>query len=148
MMSHAYARNHVHIVFGTKSGRKCIQGEMRQRLWDNLRDTAREYGVTVLAIGGGDDHVHLLVTMPPKISVAVLLRAIKANSSIWMNEQGHLFSWQTGYGVFSVSASSVEKVTAFINAQAEQHKRVSFEDEFDALLAKHGVEFKPKKMMA
>lgn len=148
MMSHAYARNHVHIVFGTKDGRKCIQGEMRRRLWDNLCDTAREYGAAVLAVGGTEDHVHLLVTMPPKISLAVLLRAIKANSSIWMNQQGHLFSWQTGYGAFSVSASSVEKVTAFINAQGEHHKRVSFEDEFAMLLAKHGLESKPKRTMA
>jgi putative transposase len=146
-MSHAYARNHVHIIFGTKDGRKCIQGEMRERLWDNLRDTARQYGVPVLAIGGAEDHVHLLVTMTPKISVAVLLRAVKANSSKWMNEQGHLFAWQAGYGAFSVSASNVEKVMGFIGAQAEQHRRVSFEKEFGALLKRHGVEFTPGKMM-
>lgn len=145
-MSHAYARNHIHIVFGTKGGRKCIHGEMRERLWNNLRDTAREYGVTVLEIGGSDDHVHLLATLPPKIAVATLLRATKANSSTWMNEQGHLFSWQAGYGAFSVSASKLEKVAAYIRAQAEHHQRVSFKEELGALLKKHGIEFTPEKI--
>lgn len=147
-MSHAYARNHVHIVFGTKGGRKCIQGEIRQRLWENLRDSVRQYGAAVVEIGGTEDHVHLLVTMPPKVAVSVLLCAAKANSSKWMNEQGHLFAWQSGYGAFSVSASNLEKVRAYIHGQAEHHRRVSFLEEFAAPLNRHGIEYTPRKIMA
>ncbi len=147
-MSHPYARNYVHIVFGTKDGRKCIQGDTRARLWDNLQDTARQYGATVVAINGSEDHVHLLVALPPKISLSVLLCAAKANSSKWMNEQGHLFAWQTGYGAFSVSASNLDKVVAYLDSQTEHHRKISFEDEFSALLKKHGVEFTPKRNMA
>lgn len=148
MMSHAYARNYVHIVFGTKGGRKCIQGETRARLWDNLQDTVRQYGATVVAINGSEDHVHLLVALPPKVSLSVLLRAAKAESSKWMNEQGHLFAWQTGYGAFSVSASNLDKVVSYIDSQTKHHRKISFEDEFSVLLKKHGVEFTPKKNMA
>ena len=146
-MSHAYARNHLHIVFGTKTGKKCIQGETRERLWTNLRDTARGYGVGVVEIGGTEDHVHLLVTMPPKVSLSVLLCAAKANSSKWMNEQGHLFAWQAGYGAFSVSASKLQAVSGFIRGQGEHHRRVSFQEEFVALLNKHGIEYTPRKIM-
>lgn len=143
-MSHAYARNHVHIVFGTKGGRKCIQGEMRERLWNNLRDTAREYGVTLVEVGGTEDHVHLLVTMPPKVSVSVLLCAAKANSSKWMNDEGRLFAWQAGYAAFSVSASNLKRVATYIRGQAEHHRRASFQEEFTVLLKKHGIEFTPR----
>jgi REP element-mobilizing transposase RayT len=147
-MTHPYTRNHVHIVFGTKSGRKCIQGEVRDRLWNNLRDTVRQYGATLVEVGGTDDHVHLLVTIPPKVSVSVLLRAAKANSSKWMNDEGHFFAWQAGYAAFSVSASNLEKVAAYIRRQAEHHQRVSYQDEFSALLNKHGIEYTPRKVMA
>ncbi len=148
MMAHPYTRNHIHVVFGTKDGRKCIQGEARQQLWDNLRDTARLYGVTAVEIGGTEDHVHLLLTMPPKVSVSVLLCAQKANSSKWMNEQGHLFGWQAGYGAFSVSASNLDKVADYIRRQTEHHRHVSFETEFGILLTKHGIEFTRKKIRA
>lgn len=147
-MSHAYSRNHVHIVFGTKDGRKCIHGEMRERLWNNLRDSAREYGVEMVDIGGTEDHVHLLITLPPKISISVLMRAMKANSSVWMNAEGHLFAWQAGYGAFSVSASNLEKVSTYIRRQEDHHGTVSFEEEFGALLKKHGIESASKKILA
>ena len=147
-MSHAYSRNHVHIIFGTKDCRRCIHGEMQERLWNNLRDTAREYGVELIEIGGTEDHVHLLVTMPPKISVSVLLCAMKANASKWMNAEGHFFSWQAGYGSFSVSASNLERVARYIRRQAEHHQGVSYQDEFSVLLNKHGIKFTPRKILA
>jgi putative transposase len=147
MMAHPYTRNHIHVVFGTKGGRKGIQGGMQQRLWDNLRNTATQYGVDAIEIGGADDHVHLLLTMPPKVSVSVLLCAAKANSSKWMNDNGHYFAWQAGYGAFSVSASNLDKVAAYIRSQSEYHRRVSFQDEFVALLNKHGIEYTPRKIM-
>lgn len=147
MMTHPYTRNHIHIVFGTKGVRKGIQGDMRQKLWDNLRDTAAQYGVTVVEAGGTEDHVHLLLTMPPKVSVSVLLCAAKANSSKWMNDNGHFFAWQAGYGAFSVSTSNLDKVAEYIRGQSEHHRRVSFQEEFAALLKKHGIEYTPRKIV-
>jgi len=147
-MTHPYTRNHVHIVFGTKSGRSRIQGETRNRLWNNLRDTIRQYGATLVEIGGTDDHVHLLVTMPPKVSVSVLLCAAKANSSKWMNDEGHLFAWQAGYAAFSVSASNLEKVAAYIRGQDTLHRQSSFQEEFTLLLNRHGIEYTSRRTLA
>jgi putative transposase len=138
-MSHAYARNYVHIVFGTEGRRKCIRGEMRERIWAYMIGIAKEYGVTIVAIGGTEDHVHIVAMLPPKIAVAVLLRVLKANSSKWMNEEGHLFSWQRGYGAFSVSASNLEKVCEYVRQQEKHHAKTGFQDEFATFLKKHGI---------
>ena len=112
---------------------------MRDRLWSCISRIANEYGVQVTAIGGTEDHVHIVVALPPKIGLAVLLRAIKAGSSKWMNEEGHLFAWQTGYGAFSVSASNLDRVCDYVRRQEEHHREPSFADEFSLLLKKHGI---------
>ena len=136
-MSHAYARNYVHLIFGTKGQRPWIH--QPDQLHTCIVGIAKEYAIDVQAIGGTDDHVHLLITMPPKLSVANAVRAIKAGSSKWMNESGHLFAWQTGYGAFSVSVSNLDAVTGYIAKQAEHHCQRSFEDEFREFLRKHGI---------
>ncbi|HUN88703.1 MAG TPA: IS200/IS605 family transposase [Terriglobales bacterium] len=136
-MSHAYARNYVHLIFGTKGRRPWIHNA--DRLHAYIIGIAKEYSIDVHAIGGTNDHVHLLMAMPPKLSVAHAVRVIKANSSKWMNESGHLFAWQQGYGVFSVSSSNVQSVCEYIGKQGEHHRKWSFEDEFREFLRKHGI---------
>jgi REP element-mobilizing transposase RayT len=116
-MSHAYARNYIHVVFSTRQRQKAIPAELQPNLWAYLRGIAKNYQIDLLAIGGVDDHVHLLLALPPKLSLADALRALKANSSKWMNESGQHFSWQDGYGAFSVSTSNLESVRGYIQNQ-------------------------------
>ncbi len=139
-MSHAYARNYLHIVFGTKERRPYIKAHIQTDLWSYLRGIARPYGIEMTAIGGTEDHVHILLLVPPKISAATIVRVLKANSSKWMNESGHLFGWQQGYGSFSVSVSNLNSVVEYIQNQPQHHAYRSFEEEFRALLKKHGIE--------
>jgi len=142
-MSHAYSRNYVHLVFGTKGRRPWIPAPLQENLWRYLAGIARQYGIETAAVGGRADHVHLLLCLPPKISVATVVRALKANSSKWMNEQGHLFAWQQGYGSFSVSVSKVNDVAAYIRGQNEHHRRLDFRAELFALFRRHGIPFTP-----
>jgi REP element-mobilizing transposase RayT len=100
--------------------------------------------MTALAVGGTENHVHILLCVPPKIAVANGVALLKANSWKWIGEQVRSFSWQEGYGVFSVSASNVDAVVRYIQNQPTHHRKVSFEDEFRAMLRKHGVEYDPK----
>jgi REP element-mobilizing transposase RayT len=144
-MSHAYARNYVHITFAVKGRRRVIKPPIQQHLWLLIADIARSYGVDVRAVNGGEDHVHLLINLPPKVALATVVRAVKQGSSTWMNENGHLFHWQVGYAAFSVSVSNLPAVDEYVRNQAEHHKKRSFEQEFAALLAKHGIEFTPGK---
>jgi REP element-mobilizing transposase RayT len=145
-MSHAYARNHVHVIFGTSGRSPTIKPPVQEKLWAYIRGIARNYEMDLEAIGGTENHVHLLIALPRKLSLAHALRAIKANSSKWMNENGHLFSWQKGYAAFSVSASLVEAVGEYIRNQPEHHKKRTFEEEFLALLKKHGIAADPAQV--
>ncbi len=145
-MSHAYARNHLHIIFGTKGRRASIKPPVQENLWAYIRGIARNYNMDLEAIGGTDNHVHLLIALPPKLSLSHALRAIKANSSKWMNENGHVFAWQEGYAAFSVSASLVGTVAEYIRNQPEHHKKRTFEQEFLALLKKHGIVADPAQV--
>jgi len=90
-----------------------------------------------LAVGGTQNRVHILLQLPPKLALAKAAQLLKANSSKWVGEQGIDFSWQEGYGAFSVSASNLDQVTQYIQNQDVHHRKTSFEDEFRALLRKH-----------
>jgi REP element-mobilizing transposase RayT len=100
--------------------------------------------MVALMIGGTENHVHILMHLPPKLALAKAVQLLKANSSKWMSEQGKEFSWQEGYGAFSVSASNLDQVIRYIQNQEAHHRKMGFEEEFRALLQKHGVEYDPK----
>jgi len=96
------------------------------------------------AIGGTDNHVHLLLQLPLDLPSAKAVLLLKSNSSKWMNEQGRRFAWQEGYAAFSVSASNLAAVTRYIYNQEAHHKKITFEQEYLALLKKHHVDFNTK----
>ena len=143
-MSHTYAQNVIHIVFSTKYRRRTISREFQPRMWAYAAGICKNHGIFVHAVGGIDDHIHLLIQVPPALSLAKAVLAIKSNSSRWANEQGNKFAWQQGYAAFSVSSSRVSEVVRYIQTQASHHRKMTFDEELVALLKKHGVEFDPK----
>ena len=145
-LSHTFAQNVIHVVFSTKDRRKAIPEAFQSRLWAYAAGICHNLGIFVHAIGGMDDHIHFLIQVPPSLSVAKAVLTIKSNSSRWAHEEGHKFAWQQGYGAFSVSASNLQAVSDYIRAQAMHHARHSFEQEFFALLTKHGIEFTPERV--
>ena len=142
-MPHSYAQNVVHVIFSTKDRRRLLSKEFQPKLWAYIAGVCKNHQVHVDAIGGTNDHIHLLIRIPAAVSVANAVLTIKSNSSKWVNEQGRRFSWQEGYAAFSVSASLVPRVARYINTQEAHHKRMTFDTEFIALLKKHGVKFDP-----
>jgi REP element-mobilizing transposase RayT len=143
-MAHSFVHLLVHIVFSTKDRRPCMDGDLPTRLFPYVGGIVRELDGHALAIGGMPDHIHLLVSLPQTRAVADVLRVVKANSSRWVHEtwaERRDFAWQTGYGAFSVSQSNRETVQRYIEHQAEHHRKLSFQEEFRALLRKHGLEY-------
>jgi putative transposase len=140
-MSHTHAANFVHCVFSTKERRALIPAELQDRLYVYLLGIANNLNFTILAAGGTSNHVHLLIGLPPALSLAEVVQKLKANSSRWLGENGVQFEWQKGYGAFSVSPSLLSTVQAYIRNQAEHHRKRSFEEEFLALLKKSGVAY-------
>jgi REP element-mobilizing transposase RayT len=107
---------------------------------------AKNLGIGILAIGGTANHIHILIALPAKCPLSYAVRDLKANSSRWMNENSQHFSWQEGFGAFSVSPSQAPVVKRYIRNQAAHHQTRNFEEEFLLLLKKSGVEFDPKRV--
>ena|SRR5229473_4037675 len=140
-MSHAFSKNHLHVIFSTRERRKIIPKEVQPQLWSYMTGICRNQKMVPVAVGGIEDHAHLLFHLPPTLTLSKAIGLIKANSSKWMNEHGRGFAWQEGYGAFAVSASKLDAVAKYIRNQEKHHQKISFEDEFLALLKKHGVAF-------
>lgn len=98
-----------------------------------------------LAIGGAEDHVHLLVSLKSKHRLDYLLRDLKADSCVWIHsELQKKFEWQKGYGAFSVSPNAIEGVKNYIANQEKHHAKKNFQDEYVELLKASGIEYDEK----
>jgi REP element-mobilizing transposase RayT len=146
-LSHTYVQNIIHIVFSTKERRKTIPRNMQERCWSYIAGICKHEKIFVHAIGGMEDHIHLLLQIPPTIALAEAVLTVKSNSSRWMKKEIKKFAWQEGYSGFGVSKSNVPVVMRYIKNQEQHHKKRTFEQEFRALLEKHGIEFDPKYML-
>jgi REP element-mobilizing transposase RayT len=143
-MSDSYTNLLYHIVFSTKDRRPLITTEYQARLYDYIGGTIRGVGGISLELNGTEDHVHLLVKLRPDHSLSDVLRDLKANASGWMHDvfpSLRNFSWQRGYGAFTVSQASVEEVRQYIARQRQHHQNVSFREEFIHFLKANGIEF-------
>ncbi len=121
-----------------------ITKEREGRLYEYIGGIIRGLGGISLGINGIEDHAHVLAKLRPDRSVSDVLRDLKANSSGWMHgvfPDALDFSWQNGYGAFSVGPSEIERVKKYIAEQKIHHGRQSFEEEFIDLLNVHEIEF-------
>ena len=143
-MSHTFTKNHQHIVFSTAERRKLIEKPFQPKLWAYVAGICRNHGMFVRTVGGVEDHVHMLIELPPTMAVATAVGTVKTNSSKWAGEKGRDFAWQKGYAAFSVSASNIQAVERYIAHQEAHHRKISYEDELIALLRKHGISYDPK----
>ena len=144
---HSFNSCLMHCVFSTKERRPWLTPVIRERLWPYLGGIARENDTKALAIGGVADHAHLLLSLPTTLSIAKAMQLIKGGSSKWVHEtfpEQRLFGWQEKYGAFSVSVSQRDKIIDYIKNQQEHHRKMTFQEEFLALLKKHGIEYDPR----
>jgi len=143
-MAHTYTSLLIHVIFSTSGRTPLLTDAIRLDVHAYLGGILRELDAIPIAIGGTADHVHLLTRLPANLDLADCLRIAKTNSSRWVKErwpQQRKFAWQGGYGAFSVSESRRAAVIRYIRDQAQHHRRISFQDEFLALLKNHRVEF-------
>ena len=144
-MPHTYVSELVHCVFSTKQRRKLIRPETQPELWSFIGGIARKNGFKTLIVGGTDDHVHILLSLPATMPLAKALQLLKGSSSRGMNETHTKgFSWQEGYGAFTLGVSQRPHTIDYIKRQAEHHRKRSFEEEFLAFLKKHAIDYDPK----
>ncbi len=134
----------IHLVFSTKYRKRLLNEEWMEELFSYIGGTIKEHKAVLLKAGGVEDHVHLLIRFHPQFAIASTIRLLKANSSRWINEVNKMkvrFSWQSGYGAFTVSQSNIDKVHHYIGNQREHHRQISFRDEYFELLKRHRIAF-------
>jgi len=143
-MSQSLSNVLLHLVFTTKNRQAWIDTQIEQELFPYLATICKELGCPAHKIGGADDHVHIACSLSRTETLAKLLSTVKANSSKWIKGKGpqyEKFSWQNGYGAFSIGQSQLDSLRAYIGNQREHHRRESFQDEFRKLLTKYQVEY-------
>ncbi len=137
----------LHIIFSTKDRQAFITPDLAPKLHAYLATTARNLGGECYRAGGVSDHVHLALQLPRTLTTAKLVETLKSSSSKWAKEQSPQltdFTWQRGYGAFSVSPSQLMKLTDYIDRQEEHHRQRSFQDEYRSLLKKLKIPYDEK----
>jgi putative transposase len=144
-MPSTYTSLHFHLVFSTKERFPLITKDWRERLQSYLGGIVKGLEGVPLAIGGIEDHVHLLVGLKSKHRLDYFLRDLKADSSGWVHrELKKKFEWQKGYAAFTVSPSSIEGVKKYILNQEKHHAKKTFKEELIELLEASGIEYDEK----
>lgn len=137
---------HFHVVFSTKGREPSIQAEVQAKLHAYLGGVIRGLEGVPHAVGGVADHVHVLMGLKATHTLSDVMRELKSESSRWLKSECalHGFSWQEGYGAFSVGAEDLESVRAYVLNQAERHRSKSFQVEYVAMLRRGLVEHDEK----
>jgi REP element-mobilizing transposase RayT len=144
-MPQSLAKILLHIVFSTKDRCPFLRdGAIRDEMHHYLGGILKRLDCQPITVGGVEDHVHLLTTLSRTCTVADLVKELKRGSSIWIKTRApqlEKFSWQGGYGAFSIGASQAPQVKAYIARQEEHHRKISFQDEFRELLRRYKIDF-------
>ena len=146
-MSSFISQIYIHIVFAVKGRENLVASTWKHELYKYICGIVNENKQKVYAINGMPDHIHILISIKPDVSISDLVRDIKANSSKWINLKSFVkgkFQWQTGFGAFSYSQSQIDTIIAYINNQEKHHEKKSFKDEYIEILKNFKIDYDDK----
>ncbi|MCX6233389.1 MAG: IS200/IS605 family transposase [Bacteroidetes bacterium] len=134
MALHSCTRIWIHLIWGTYRKKLVISDLLNDELNATIRSKANQLGIRIFAINIQPDHIHVLLQLPSNVSISIVAKQLKDTScrliSLYVNGFSD-FSWQRGFGAFSVSSSAVDIVKRYIKAQDVQHSRMSFHEEYE-----------------
>jgi putative transposase len=143
-MANTFSSLAYHIIFSTKNRERWITPNIERRIWRIVGGVARKHKMTALQVGGIEDHLHALVLAPPTLAPSEIAQFLKGESSKWIHlkiPKMRGFSWQDGYGAFTVSKSNIPSVIRYIQNQRKHHSKKTFEEEYVEFLQAHRIEF-------
>ena len=144
-MPQSYGHAYLHIVFATKHREPMLTPELHTEFARYITPILSDCKATFIAEGGMPDHIHLLIDLGRESAIKTVLREIKAKSSSWLRKKLEKnFSWQGGYGYFSVGPGHVQNVVGYIRNQEEHHHKKTFQEEFEEILQAAGADYDPK----
>lgn len=133
-----------HIIFSAKGREPVFKGDQREELYRYIGGILRNRHCHLYRVGGVEDHVHILTSLHPTVSLADLVKDIKTGTAHWIKEHSvfpMFLHWQDGYAAFTHSKSELGRLIEYIAKQEEHHRRKSFEEEYRELLAEAGIDF-------
>jgi REP element-mobilizing transposase RayT len=137
-MSHALVKIWIHAVFRTKNEAVTIPPDLRPALNQQIKSILTEQNCKVRVVNSVKDHMHCLFLLSADADIAGIIKNLKGISSHWINHENLIrskFTWQVGYGAFSVSESSVPNVEKYIGNQERHHQKTTFQEEYDRFMA-------------
>lgn len=140
-MSQSLSQIYVHLTFGTK-GRHPFIKENEELIHSYIAGILIKLESTALIINSVPDHIHILFRLSKNYALAKIVEEVKKQSSKWVKEFGgeyKKFSWQIGYGAFSVSSSKVNIVKQYILSQKEHHKKKTYKEEIEEFIKQYDV---------
>ena len=146
-MAQSLSKILLHIVFSTKNRADIIPESVLKDLHSYIAGICRNNNSEAFRVGGTENHIHISCSLPRTMTVSELLEEIKKTSSKWMKSQENVsnnFSWQSGYGVFSLRQSNLDVLIKYIDNQKEHHKKKSYKEEFIDFLEKYKIEYNEK----
>ena len=118
----SFWRLYYHIVWATKNRWALIDGDIEPDLYRYILKKTNDIECIPHAIGGIENHIHMVVSVPPKISISEFVRTIKGGSSHLANQRKK-FGWQRGFGVLSLGAKQLDTAVEYVKNQKDRHKR-------------------------
>jgi len=138
-----YLKVWIHLVWATKSRKPLLSSTIRPIIFNHIRENASTKNIHLDFINGFTEHVHCLVSMNAKQTIAEITQLIKGESSFWINKNNLTrtnFEWQDDYYAVSVSHSDVNRVREYIKNQENHHQTKTFSQEVDEFIRKYGFE--------
>ncbi len=138
-----FVKVRIHFVWSTKNREPLLTNEIRQQVFQHIRENAKQKNIFLDFINGMPDHVHCLVSLETDQTIEKIMRLIKGESSFWINKSSLCktkFAWQDEYFAVSVSESIVENVRHYIANQEEHHRRESFAEEYEGFMKRAGFQ--------
>jgi len=118
-------RLYYHLVWSTKDRLPLIGSDKEAKLYPYIIGKINSLNCIFHAIGGIEDHIHLIVSIPPKLSIADFVKEIKGSSAHYLNQtfgDSPKFVWQQGYGVFSLGSKQLDQAVAYVQNQKQHHQ--------------------------
>lgn len=139
-----FVKVYIHFVWSTKNREQFLATkEIRQKVWQHIKENAKEKGIFIDFINGYSEHCHCLISLGIDQTIQKTMQLIKGESSFWINKQqliNQKFEWQDEYFAVSVSESMIDKVREYIKRQEEHHKHKTFSEEYDEFIVKYGFQ--------
>mgnify|MGYP003638504536 CR=1 FL=1 len=139
-MGQSLSQLYVHLVFGTKGRKALINNEIAPALHSYMAGIFKNLDSPSIRINSVPDHTHILFRLSKNHALAKIVENVKKDSSKWMKAHEITgFTWQIGYGAFSVSASKVEVVCTYIDNQKDHHSKKTFKEEIEEFVKEYDV---------